>query len=139
MMTCPQCSCPASVKNGTRQGKQRYRCRQCGCTYTQSWSGKVHPRIKQMALLLHLNGLGFRRIGQVLGVSHVSVQRWWRQHVTAFQPARPVAGEQFETVELDELWHWHEKKNAKSGFGLLWIEPADASSLGSWVLVGKRP
>ena len=109
-MPCPQCRCPVSVKNGTRQGKQRYRCRQCGCTYTPSWSGKVHPRIKQMAILLHLNGLGFRRIGQGLGVSHVSVQRWGRQHATAFQPSRPVAGALCETVELDELWHWHGKK-----------------------------
>ena len=110
MMKCPRCSHEASVKNGTRQGKQRYRCRGCGCTYTQSWSGKVHPQIKQMAILLHLNGLGFRRIGQVLGVSHVSVQRWWRHHAEAFQPVCPAAGERFETVELDELWHWHKKK-----------------------------
>ena len=139
MIPCPRCTHTDAVKNGRRQGKQRYRCRGCGCTYTQSWSGKVHPQIKQLAILLYLNGLGFRRIGQVLGVSHVSVQRWWRQQAEGVHPPRPAAGSQFEIVELDELWHWHGKKNDPSGFGLLWIDPVDESSLGSWVLVGKKP
>ena len=139
MIHCPRCSLKDAVKHGRQQGKQRYRCRGCGCTYTQSWSGKVHPQIKQLAILLHLNGLGFRRIGHVLGVSHVSVQRWWRDQADGFHSSRPAAGSSFEIVELDELWHWHGKKNGPSGFGLLWIEPADESSLGSWVLVGKKP
>ena len=110
MIPCPRCSLKDAVKHGRRQGKQRYRCRGCGCTYTQSWSGKVHPQIKQLAILLYLNGLGFRRIGQVLGVSHVSVQRWWRDQADAFHPTRPAVGSSFEIVELDELWHWHGKK-----------------------------
>ena len=98
----------------------------------------MHPTIKHMALLLYLNGLGFRRIADILGVSHVSVQNWWRQLGKDFREPEAPDKETYELVEIDELWHWHSKKNAKYGFGLLWIEPADASSLGNWVLVGKK-
>lgn len=137
-MQCAKCSYTGSVKNGKQGGKQRYRCSNCGSTYTEAWQGKDHPLVKQLAVMLHLNGLGFRRIAQMLGVSHVSVQKWWRTLALHYQSCSSAGlPESFEVVEIDELWHYCRKKNAKSGFGLLWIELAESSSLGSWLLVGK--
>ena len=61
--------------------------------------------------MLHLNGLGFRRIAQILGVSHVSVQKWWRSIALHYQSCSTAAlPESFEVVEIDELWHYCTKK-----------------------------
>ncbi|MGB0720132.1 MAG: transposase-like zinc-binding domain-containing protein, partial [Bdellovibrionales bacterium] len=35
-MNCPKCLCAKAVKNGIVRSKQRYRCKSCGCNYTQS-------------------------------------------------------------------------------------------------------
>lgn len=110
-MNCPACGHTESVKNGTQHGKQRYRCRHCGKTHTHGWRGQVHPLVKQLAMILCLNGLGFRRIADILGVSHVSVQNWWSLLGREFKDS-PLAAEggSFEMVEIDELWHWCGKK-----------------------------
>jgi len=57
--------------------------------------------IKEQVLQMYLEGMGFRAIGRVLGMSHVSVYRWIR----AFgQRAAPLASHQaIDVVELDEL------------------------------------
>ncbi len=55
-MNCPKCNSSSHNKNGIVGGRQRYKCHDCGYNYA-------------------LEGLGFRSIGRVLGVSHVSVQK----------------------------------------------------------------
>ncbi|MGB0720574.1 MAG: IS1/IS1595 family N-terminal zinc-binding domain-containing protein, partial [Bdellovibrionales bacterium] len=45
-MRCPKCRVADRVKNGKVQGKQRYRCKGCGCNYTVS-SAKRRDRKRQ--------------------------------------------------------------------------------------------
>jgi transposase-like protein len=78
-MNCPKCTSDKSVKSGIIKGKQRYKCKECGCHYTVELKSTAKPQsMKKQALHLYLEGLGFRSIGRFLGVSNVSVLNWIR-------------------------------------------------------------
>ena len=78
-MDCPKCSCSISVKSGKIKDRQRYKCKGCGCNYTVEIKSTAKPNsLKKQALHLYLEGLGFRSIGRILGVSNVSVLNWIR-------------------------------------------------------------
>ena len=75
-MHCPKCRDTAAVKNGMMGGKQRYRCKSCGCNYTQSSRYRISESKREEAIKLYLEGVGFRGIARLTGVSHVTVMRW---------------------------------------------------------------
>jgi transposase len=58
-------------------GKQRYRCKTCGFNFTTGFRGKP-MEVRQQALKLYLEGLGYRAIGRELNVSNVTVLNWVR-------------------------------------------------------------
>src|SRR5574343_92287 len=59
--------------------------------------------IKDQAVSLYLEGLGYRAIGRQLGVSQVSIMRWIRKAALAVQPIVPQTN--CDIVQLDEMWH----------------------------------
>lgn len=74
---CPKCAMIDNVKAGlSKDKKQRYKCRACGCHFTRS-TPKGHPlQIKRRAIQLYLEGLSFRAIGRILNVSNVTILNW---------------------------------------------------------------
>ena len=78
-MDCSKCNRSRSVKSGKVNGRQRYKCKECGCNYTVEIKSTSKPKfLKKQALHLYLEELGFRSIGRFLGVSNVSVLNWIR-------------------------------------------------------------
>ena len=77
-MRYPKCGKEDCVKNGFDKRRQRYKCKNCGCTYTKSEKQGYPLSIKMKAIQYYLNGMGFRRIERLLVVSHVSVIYWVR-------------------------------------------------------------
>ena len=115
-MNCPRCSSESHVKQGYVGGRQRYKCKSCSYAYTVFLRGKP-PEMKQLALQLYLEGMGFRGIGRVLKVSAVSVMNWIRKF--GEQAESPDAGEPAQIVELDELHSYVGEKKITPGFGRL--------------------
>ena len=121
-MECPHCQGDQKVKNGRVRNKQRYRCKACGCNYTQSEPRGKPKAMKRKALQLYLEGLGFASIGRFLGVSGVSVMRWMRslaREVRELRNSEPT--EVVSVIEIDEVWHYVKKKPKKHGSGSLMI------------------
>jgi len=87
--------------------------------------------MKRYALHLYLEGLGFRSIGRILGVSNVSILKWIR----AFgKQAEDIRSERhLDVVEMDELHTYIGQKNAIAGYGLLLIDMGKGSSTSCWV------
>ncbi|KAA6321474.1 hypothetical protein EZS27_028877 [termite gut metagenome] len=57
-MNCPKCTCDKSVKSGIIKGKQRYKCKECGCNYTVELKSTAKPKsMKKQALHPYLEGL----------------------------------------------------------------------------------
>lgn len=91
-MKCPHCQQANVVKNGlSRPGRQRWLCRDCRRPFGEQ-DRRRHPETtKQPVLKLYLEGVGFRGIERLLGVSHVAVMHWVKAQAQAQAPAvQPV-------------------------------------------------
>ncbi|OAV68714.1 Transposase [Bacteroidales bacterium Barb6] len=76
-MNCPKCNSEKKIKAGSVKGRQRYKCKECGCNYTVELKSTAKPdSVKKQAFQLYLEGASFRSIGKLLGVSNVSVFNW---------------------------------------------------------------
>ena len=122
-MNCPKCNNTTKTKDGIVRGKQRYKCKSCNYRYTVVKKSDVKSEeTRRLALKMYLEGLGFRSIGRILEVSHVSVYNWvktWGEKVSLPKRKDPV-----EIVELDEMHTYIGEKKTTVGYGLLLIDLA---------------
>jgi transposase len=106
-------------KDGIVKSKQRYFCKDCKYRFTVEQVGKPN-KIKRDALILYLEGLGFRSIGRFLNISHVAVFNWIKSFGERLEEFRNA--EDIEVVELDEMHTYIGSKKTTVGSGLLLIE-----------------
>jgi transposase len=126
-MNCTKCNSAKNVKSGIINGKQRHKCKDCGCNFTVEIKSTAKPKsMKKDALQLYLEGLGFRSIARFLKVSHVSVYNWIRSFGS--NVADLQSNEKIEIVELDEMHTYIGSKKTTVGFGLLLIDLGKDSS-----------
>ena len=109
-MKCPKCQSQEKIKYGNKCGRQRYLCKGCGCNYTKSTKYKISEEVRTKALQLYLEGLGFRSIERILGISNVIVMHWVRELGEEIEKFRKPKAEQVSVMELDEMWHYVSKK-----------------------------
>jgi transposase-like protein len=137
-MNCPKCNCSERVKSGKIKDRQRYKCKTCGCNYTVALKSTAKPiSQKKQALHLYLEGLGFRSIGRILGVSNVSVLNWIRDFGKKVQ-ALNAESQQIEIVEVDEMHSYIGQKKTTVGYGLLLIDMAKSSSISLLAIEGTK-
>ena len=120
-MKCVRCGSDDKIKNGVLQGVQRYKCKTCGYNYTVAFRRGTRPADqKRMALLMYLEGIGFRSIGRILNVHNTTVYRWIRnfgEQIDVIRNDKPVS-----IMELDELHTYVGHKKTIDGFGLVLAE-----------------
>ena len=126
MEICPKCKSTHICKNGIVKQKQRYLCKKCKYCFTVEHVGKP-DRYKRDALILYLEGLGFRSIGRFLKVSHVTIFNWIKKFGGELDEIR--SSENIEVVEIDELHTYIGSKKNFVGYGLLLIEMGNNSSI----------
>ena len=126
-MDCPRCNSSTHKKNGIVDGRQRYKCHDCGYNYSVELKSTASPTsVKRQALQLYLEGLGFRSIGRFLGVSHVSVQKWIKKFGRELEDLK--SEKEISIVEMDEMHTYIGNKKNIAGYGLLLIELGKNSS-----------
>ena len=96
-MTCPKCRSAVRTKNGIVRGLQRYKCKGCGCNYTHSSMSRTPIDIRVKCIRLYLEGVGFRGISRLTGVTHTTVMRWVKKLGDDIEKFREETGE-IETV-----------------------------------------
>ena len=142
-MHCPKCHSEKKVKNGKVLNKQRYKCKECKCSYTQSHKNGYSLEKRLSALQLYLEGTGFRAIGRVVNVSNVTVLNWIRnfgKNVKEYvMENMPNDSRDVEIIEMDEMWHFTVKKNENYGSGSLLIDSTKKSSPIQLVVAVKKP
>ncbi|OFX36137.1 MAG: Insertion element protein [Bacteroidetes bacterium GWA2_32_17] len=119
MDSCPKCKSTNFRKDGIVKSKQRYLCKDCKYRFTVEQIGKSN-KVKRDALILYLEGLGFRSIGRFLNVSHVTVFNWIKSFGEKLNEFRNSGD--IEVVELDEMHTYIDSKKITVGFGLLLID-----------------
>ena len=88
-MYCLKCNSKEYRKSGFMNEKQRYMCKVCGYQFTTTKKRGYSDKIKNQAIQMSIEGMGFRAIERVLGVSHVTVLKWIRKRsgeITVFFP-----------------------------------------------------
>ena len=140
-MNCPHCKTKNIVKNGNSQhGRQRFLCRDCQRTFGVADRRRVCAATQAQARRLYLEGVGFRGIERLLGVSHVSVMNWVKAQARSLPPLPGVDPAEVEWVECDELCTFIGKKKPFAGSGGLLIVLPNASADGRWAIAApKRP
>jgi hypothetical protein len=76
--------------------------------------------------------MGFRAIALILGCSNVAVLKWVRQAAEAVPPAE--LPEYVEIMELDEMWHFVQKKEQVLGV----VCPLFPNIHGCWAVEMRR-
>ena len=126
MKNCPRCKSENIRKDGIVKQRQRFRCKECNYRFTVEYIGKPE-KLKRDALILYLEGLGFRSIGRYLGVSHVAVFNWIKSFGQSIDNIR--SDDKIEIIEIDEMHTYVGSKKTSFGSGLLLIEMGTGSSI----------
>ena len=137
-MNCLRCKSFIHIKNGIVNGRLRYKCHDCGYNYSVELKSTASSSfVKRQALQLYLEGLGFRSIGRILGVSHVSVQKWIKKFGQELEELK--SENEISVVELDEMHTYIGNKKNIAGSGLLLIELGKSSSTALLVAEEQKP
>ena len=126
MNQCPKCKSQIICKDGIVKKRQRYKCKECNYRFTVKGIGKPDT-LKRNALILYLEGLGFRSIGRFLKVSHVTVYNWIKEYGEKLDEIK--SSSDIDVVEMDEMHTYIGSKKTTAGFGLLLIDMAKDSSI----------
>ena len=111
---CKRCESKSFVKSGFVRGHQRYRCRNCGCHFTDTPLRGKPAAMKALAVLLYAMGnASYGMIARLFGVSEVAVLKWIRKEALALP--EPTVPADVEIVELDEMWHFVNGKKQMLG------------------------
>jgi transposase-like protein len=134
VIKCKKCQSTQQVKSGHIRGHQRYRCKECGCQFTQTKPRGVHPALRSFAIVLYgFCGLSMGKIARLFQVSTVAVLKWVKS--AALMGETPPAVSSSDIVMIDELWHYVNGKKRRFGSG----GPLTAYRVtlwdGNWVLV----
>lgn len=129
---CPKCNSKTAVKSGVVNDRQRYKCKNCSYYFTVSKLGKsIDNYYVIKALQLYIEGVSYREIERILGVSHVSVINWVKKYkVKAPQNSeyRPT----YKVLTHSELSAFMAKPENMKGSGMLITELGDKYMMIRW-------
>ena len=107
-LRCKRCGCEEHARNGFMRGKQRYRCKGCGLSFTDTPPRGMPLQVKVTAVLLYIGGLSMNRTAKLPGVSTPSVMTWIEQFAKD-HAQKPEPEGRALVIELDEMWHYLKK------------------------------
>lgn len=129
---CPNCNSSEYVKSGIVRQRQRYKCKKCGYYFTVNKMGKqIDSYYVNKALQLYLEGLSYREIERILGISHVSIINW----VKKYNIKRPYSFEYHSTYKIlnaQELAKYFSENENLIGAGVIVTELGDKYMLIRW-------
>ena len=135
-ISCPKCQLSKYVRNGFVRSKQRYKCKNCFCSFThEDGRNKYDNTSRSLVIRMYLNNCGFRRIAEILHIPLATCFMWIRNAgriVDQMVRERRQPSEDIEILEMDELYTFVKKSQEKikrqenihthiPEFGLLWI------------------
>ncbi|TCP22644.1 Homeodomain-like domain-containing protein [Tenacibaculum skagerrakense] len=130
--SCPNCNSEEVIKSGIIKNRQRYKCKKCSYYFTVNKLGKkIDDYYVNKALQLYLEGLTYREIERILGVSHVSVLNW----VKKYNIKRPYSGNYHPTYKIlsaSELSKYFQNTENLYKSGVLITELGDKFMMIKW-------
>ncbi|WP_020600192.1 IS1/IS1595 family N-terminal zinc-binding domain-containing protein [Spirosoma panaciterrae] len=129
---CPKCNSTEAVRNGIINQRQRFRCRQCNYNFTVDKVGKgISTYYVIKALQLYIEGVSFREIERLLGISHVSVMNWVKKYQIKV-PEKNTYHPTYKILNHKELAEFITNKENVEGAGMIITELGDKFMLIKW-------
>lgn len=129
---CPNCGSDSYVKSGIVNHRQRYRCKSCNYYFTVNKLGKkIDDYYVNKALQLYLEGLTYREIERILGISHVSIMNWVKKY-NIKRPYNSSYHPTYKILNAKELSNYFSNVQNLSGAGTLVTELGDKFMLIKW-------
>ncbi|MCL5129887.1 MULTISPECIES: helix-turn-helix domain-containing protein [unclassified Algibacter] len=129
---CPNCGSDRNIKSGIVNDRQRYKCKECGYFFTVNKIGKkIDDYYVNKSLQLYLEGLTYREIERILGISHVSIMNW----VKKYNIKRPYNSNYHPTYKILnalELGKYFANAENIKGAGVVVTELGDKFMLIKW-------
>lgn len=131
-LRCPKCSSTEAVRNGIVNQRQRFRCRQCQYNFTVDKVGKgISTYYVIKALQLYIEGVSFREIERLLGISHVSVMNWVKKYQIKV-PEKNTYHPTYKILNHKELAEFISNRENMEGAGMVITELGDKFMLIKW-------
>ena len=131
-IACPKCSSQELIKSGVIKERQRFRCKQCSYSFTVLKEGKkIDPYYVIKALQLYIEGVTFREIERILGISHVSVMNWVKKYGIK-APENYEYRPTYKVLTNKELLAFFAEKEALKNAGCMITELGDKYMLIKW-------
>ncbi len=129
---CPKCLSEDIVKSGLINNKQRYKCKNCNYFFTVNKLGKkIDSYYIIKALQLYIEGVSYREIERLLGISHVTVMNLVKQ----FKINRPISAKYKPTYKIlnhKDLVDFYANPDNLKGNGMIVTELGDKYMLIKW-------
>lgn len=132
MNSCPSCKSTQVIKSGIIRDRQRFKCKKCNYYFTVDKIGKsINDYYVTKALQLYVEGISYREIERILGVSHVSVMNWVKKYGIS-RPENIDYHPTYKILSHGELTSFISNKNQLSGAGMIITELGDKFMLIKW-------
>jgi transposase-like protein len=132
MNSCPNCSSESYIKSGIVNNRQRFKCKECSYYFSVNKLGKqIDDYYVNKALQLYLEGLTYREIERILGISHVTVLNWVKKY-NIKRPSNTNYHPTYKILNANELAIYFQKKENLSGAGVVVTELGDKFMLIKW-------
>jgi transposase-like protein len=131
--TCPRCQSKQIVKSGIVKERQRFRCNNCNYNFTVAKQGKqIDSYYVIKALQLYLEGVSFREIERLLGMSHTSVMNWVKLYKIEKPNIHPEYRPTYQVLTHTELQQFMGNAQNLKGAGMIITEVGDKFMLIKW-------
>ncbi len=129
---CPKCESDKVVKSGIVKERQRFKCKKCGYFFTVQKLGKqIDNYLVIKALQLYIEGLSYREIERLLGISHVSVMNWVKKYQIK-APKNPAYRPTYKVLTHSELKDLLSNPKFLDGSGMVLTELGDKFMMIKW-------
>jgi transposase-like protein len=137
-INCPKCQSAECHKSGIVKGKQRYKCKNCLYNFTVFKNGKrIDSFFVIKALQLHLEGISYREIERIIGISHVTVMNWVKKYLIK-SPDKPNYQPTYKVLAHQELQEMISHKNFLKKKGVMITEIGDKYLVIKWTQIRKQ-
>jgi transposase-like protein len=129
---CPRCQSQQVTKSGIINNRQRYRCKDCSYHFTVNKLGKqISNYYVTKALQLYIEGLSYREIERILGISHVTIMNLVKRYAIR-RPEKIESRPTYKVLNHRELVDFVSEREQLSGAGLIITELGDKFMLIKW-------
>ena len=131
-IACPKCKNKNIIKSGIVKDRQRFRCKSCNYFFTVLKEGKnIDPYYVIKALQLYIEGVTYREIERILGISHVSVINWVKKYGIK-APENNEYRPTYKVLNHAELLDFFKEKTSLASAGCMVTELGDKFMVIRW-------